>query len=55
MMAYSKAIGALVGGVLSWLVMKYGLPADWANENMVAAVSTVITAAMVYLFPANKA
>lgn len=54
MSAYNKMIAAVVGGVLSWVVGKYGLPVDWAGSDMQAAITTVITAVVVYAFPANK-
>lgn len=54
MAAYSKFFGALVGGVLAWLVAKFGFPADWVGGPVEAALTTLITAVVVYLFPANK-
>ena len=52
--AYSKFIGALVGGVMSFLVAKFALPAEWATGDVSAAITTVLTAVVVFAFPANK-
>jgi hypothetical protein len=54
MAAYSKAIAAVVGGLLSWLVARFALPAEWASTDMQAAITTVATLLLVYWFPANK-
>lgn len=53
---YSKLIAALIGGLMAWAVTAFGLPAEWAGENseMVVGISGVVTAVLVYLFPANK-
>jgi hypothetical protein len=53
MSAYSKFFGAIVGGILAWLVARFGLPADWATGDFAAAITTVITAIVVWAFPAN--
>jgi hypothetical protein len=54
MAAYSKFIGALVGGIMSYLVAKFALPAEWATGDVTAALTTVLTALVVYYSPANK-
>ena len=54
MAAYSKFFGAIVGGIFAWLVAKFSLPADWATGDFAAALTTIITAVVVYAFPANK-
>lgn len=51
--ANSKAIGAIVGTFLSWAVVKFGLPSEWASNEMALAVTTIITAATVWIFPKN--
>lgn len=51
---YSKLIGSIVGTVLSYVVAKFALPAEWASPSMVAAVTLIVSAAAVYIFPANK-
>jgi len=50
---YSKAVGAIVGAILSWLVVQFGLPPEWAGPEMNLAVTTIITTFLVYIFPAN--
>ena len=47
MAAYSKFFGAIVGGILAWLVAKFSLPADWATGDFAAALTTIITAVVV--------
>lgn len=51
---YSKFFGALIGGILSFGAMKFGLPAEWATGDFAVALTTVVTSIAVYLFPANK-
>lgn len=50
---YSKAIAAVVGGLLSWAVARYALPAEWSSQDMVSAITLIITAALVYVSPKN--
>lgn len=50
---YSKFFGAIVGGILAWLTAKFGLPAEWAAGDFAAAITTVVTAVVVWAFPAN--
>ena len=50
---YSKLFGAIVGGIVAWLVSNNLIPADFNTPDIVAGVTTVITAIFVYLFPAN--
>lgn len=52
---YSKLIGAIVGGAISYGVNKGILPAEWTDPTTVSAVTTVVISICVYLFPANKA
>ena len=52
---YSKLIGTLVGGGISWGISKGLLPVEWADPTTVSAITTLITAICVYFFPANKA
>jgi|EndMetStandDraft_8_1072994.scaffolds.fasta_scaffold1072172_2 hypothetical protein len=51
---YSKAIGALVGGVFGVLVSRYGLPDAWATPEIQGAVTVLLSAACTWAFPANK-
>jgi ABC-type antimicrobial peptide transport system permease subunit len=51
---YSKLIGSIVGGFLSWVVAKYALPPEWSSTEVVQGITIVIGSALVYLFPANK-
>lgn len=51
---YSKLIGSIVGGLLSWLVARYALPPEWASTDMVQAITVIIGSLFVYAFPANK-
>jgi len=51
---YSKAIGALVGGVFGVLVSRYGLPDVWATPEIQGAVTVLLSAACTWAFPANK-
>lgn len=52
---YSKFYGALVGGIVSYLVSRNFLPADFNTPDVVAALTTVVTAISVWAFPANQA
>lgn len=51
---YSKLIAAIVGPLLGFGVANFGLPADWGTEAFSAAVVTVMSGLLVYVFPANK-
>jgi len=53
MATYSKFFGALIGGILSFLTLKFGLPADWATGDFAAALTTVVSAIFVWGFPKN--
>jgi hypothetical protein len=51
---YSKAIGALVGGIFGVLVSRYGLPEAFATPEIQGAVVTLLAVAATWAFPANK-
>jgi len=51
--AYSKFIGAVIGGLVSWGIAKDVIPAEWNTPDMMAAMTTVVTALVVWLSPAN--
>ena len=53
---YSKLIAAIVGALVSWLVVAFSLPAEWAapNSEIIVGITGIITAVLVYFFPANK-
>ena len=56
MSKYSKAIAGIIGAVLGVVVTKYGLPAELASDTVVQTLTTtLITAASVWVAPANKA
>ncbi len=52
---YSKAIGALVGGVIGLLGGIFALPAEWQTPEVIGAITTVLSLIATYVFPANKA
>ena len=54
MAQYSKLIAAIIGGVLSWLTVRFGLPAEWSTGEFAVALSTVIMSILVWRFPANE-
>ena len=51
---YSKLIAVVVGFVLSYGVAKFGLPAEWASGDFNVWMTSIITAILVWRFPANK-
>ncbi len=51
---YSKLIGSIVGGIMGLLGSKYAMPADMQSPEMVAALTTVLSAIATFFFPANK-
>ena len=51
---YSKLIAVVVGFVLSFLTTRFALPADWATGDFSVWVTSIITAILVWRFPANK-
>lgn len=53
MAKYNKAIGALVGGLMGFGVSKFGLPAEMQDPEIVGAITTLLSLAMVYIFPKN--
>jgi hypothetical protein len=50
---YSKLIAVVVGFALSYAVVKFGLPAEWATGDFATWVTSIITAVLVWRFPAN--
>lgn len=56
MSKYSKFLAAIIGALLGAAATKYGLPAELASDTVVQTVTaTIITAATVFIAPANKA
>lgn len=53
MSKYDKAIVAFLGALVT-LLATFGLELSWASEELIAAVGSVISTALVYLIP-NKA
>lgn len=51
---YSKLIAVVVGFALSYGVAKFGLPAEWATGDFNIWLTSIITAILVWRFPANK-
>lgn len=51
---HSKLIGSLVGGALGLAVSRFGLPAEWASPEVVAAITTLASVAFTYWAPANQ-
>lgn len=51
--AYSKMIGALVGGVAGFLVSMFGLPEAWATPEMQGAITVLLSTVFAFAFPAN--
>ena len=51
---YSKLIAVVVGFALSFLTTRFALPAEWATGDFAVWVTSIITAILVWRFPANK-
>jgi hypothetical protein len=51
---YSKLVAVLVGFVLSYLATKFAIPAEWVAGDFNMWVTSLITAILVWRFPANK-
>ena len=51
---YSKLIAVVVGFVLSYLSTKFAIPAEWATGDFAVWLTSIITAILVWRFPANK-
>lgn len=51
---YSKLIGSFVGGAFGIGVSLFGLPPEWQDPEIIAAVTTLLAAIATYLFPANN-
>ena len=52
--AYSKFIGAIVGGLLGLLGSTFALPAEWQSPEMVSSITMILSAISTFLFPANS-
>lgn len=55
MSAYSKFFGAIIGGILGVLVSKFGLPAELSSPEVVGGLTTLASAVVTWLAPANAA
>ena len=52
---YSKLIGTIVGFALGYAVTKFGLPESLGSQEIISAVTLILTtAAGTFLAPANK-
>jgi hypothetical protein len=51
---YSKLIAVIVGFALSYGVAKFALPAEWATGEFNTWLTGIITAILVWRFPANQ-
>ena len=51
---FSKAIGAIVGGVFGLLAGTV-IPAEYATPEMQGALTVLLSTFAVFIFPANKA
>lgn len=51
--AYSKAIGAFVGGLLGLLSSMFALPAEWASPEMASAITLIASTVFAFMFPKN--
>ena len=49
-----KAIAAILGGLVSFLALKFGFQADWLTADMINTISVAVSGLLVYLVP-NKA
>jgi hypothetical protein len=50
----NKFVVALLGAVVG-LVGEFGLDVSWAGDGMIAAVSSIVTAGLVWLIPNKEA
>ena len=51
---YSKLIAVVVGFVLTFLASRFAIPAEWATGDFSIWLTSIITAILVWRFPANK-
>lgn len=51
---YSKLIGSVIGGLLGFLVSKYGLPAELNSPDVITGLTGLACALGTYIAPANK-
>jgi zinc transporter ZupT len=49
-----KAIAAVLGGLVSFLALKFGIQADWLTPDLINTLSVAIAGALVYLVPNKK-
>lgn len=47
-----KAVVALISSIV-FLAAEFGVPTDWVNDGLIAAVGTIVTPFLVWLVP-NK-
>lgn len=48
-----KAIAAVLGGLISFFTLQFGIQVEWMTPELVGTISSVVTGLLVYLVP-NK-
>ena len=49
-----KAIAAILGGLVSFATLKWGVQLDWLTPDLINTLSIAIAGALVYLVPNKK-
>jgi hypothetical protein len=49
-----KAIAAVLGGLISFLALKFGINVDWMTPDLLNSISIAIAGVLVYLVPNKK-
>lgn len=49
-----KAIAAVIGGLVSFLALQFGISADWLTPELQVMISSAVSGLLTYLVPNKK-
>jgi hypothetical protein len=49
-----KAIAAILGGLVSFLALKFGVQVDWMTPDLINSISIAVAGVLTYLVPNKK-